>query len=173
MQFRPAYVLIPLGAIALTGGVLYGKEYLKRQQGALQSTKVRFEGFQVLNSDVAVQSITAKVFLAIKNLSDFSITIRRQEIDVFLNNEKIHDFKSTEPIVIASNGETVVGIPVTIQLKKTLHGILNAFAALPGLENLNIIVQGKLNIQSSGIYLNNFNFKIEKSLKGLFLGFKN
>ena len=169
---KPAYILVPAGLLLTTGAVLYGKEYLQRQQGYLQNTSVRFAGLQILSNDVAVSEIKAKVFLAIRNHSDFTITIRSQHVDVFQNNERIHRFESEEPLTIHANGENVIGIPVTIKIKNTLPGILNAFAALPGLESMSIRVKGRLNILSSGIYLNNFNFEIEKSVKDLFMGFK-
>jgi len=171
---RTTQVILGVAAVGATAGAGWWgyksvKEYLARQQDYLADTKVELDAFNILDTDVRVSTITARITLRITNKSDFQAIITRQRFKVSLNGSLIKSVDNTTPIVLPDNASTLVNITVTINTGQTLRNIWDALAgALPGLDNMILSINGILSFKSGIIFVNKFEFTISKSLEELF-----
>lgn len=168
-------VLILLFSASLTAGAIT----LSKQRKYLKAMRPEFAGAKLVQT--TPDGFIANVYLKIKNTTGMDITIPRQSYKILLNHTPIQTIERNEPLVLKGNAETTAVFPVTITPKQSLQGIISGLqtalqtglqaGTISGLDNINITIMGELSVDSTLAAVDQFKFKITKSLKSLLTNF--
>lgn len=127
--------------------------YLVTQLNKISKAPFTYAGMKI--NSISFAKIDLIVYFKLLNTGTASVTISKQEYDVYLNGKIVSHMKYSEPFTI-SPGENIVPTEVTIRLADAVRaGIANLSDIINDKSKINIALKGKRSMKIGFLSFNN------------------
>jgi len=155
----------------LIGTLFYGAGLLIVIYGIQQLVTLYHSTYKVIRTKVNKLSLTAMdiiLYLQITNNSDISAQIHNEFFEVFINDKKVSEIKSSDLVHINSNGNTVLPIPIKINADQLLKVAANNISnILNDKSKIRLEIKGYLSLTAGAISLKNYPVDVNYTLQDI------
>lgn len=153
--------VIVASAIVIFAG-LYA--YFRREFTKLKNACWFISG-GVINS-IGADKVNLTVFMKITNKSDLFMTIEKMDLNVYINNLFVSNFKKADRQRIEAHQSNIVQIDISFNPSDLLKaGVKNISTILTNPDKIVISVKGDLNVEMGLVKLNKFDVSTSMTLK--------
>lgn len=145
------------------GVLLYASFILYRQWALLKKSCVKIVDYRF--QSLGLQTSRLMLTLLIKNKTNFDFLIKSEKLNVSINGIKVSEVSNKKRNEIKAGSDNTINIVIDIDTAMLIRNGLNILSQSPN--NIQINIEGKLTVVTSGVLLNNIHINETVSLSDI------